>query len=300
MNNTDFVPLDTLREFEQDMARATEQLRKVALEAVVPSSSVLAQIAEQWLIPQSHLQKIFEQSAVIPSSRLEALAQEIVAPRILASQFWEEMKPVFQHTADLMGDLMSETKAGAERLAKAGWTLPVHMTAGEMLELLEETDNDKIDEDFMAFYHDGEALPLLKRALLGAARLRDWQPLLEQCFGNYEKGDYLICIPALLTVLEGGLALPEGASFVGVNERIAYFRDKIAASTPDSLHQVMWESINTFTAALYEKSDFGAGTRPSRLNRHWILHGRDLPSSWRQADALRLFHALSTLCTLCH
>jgi hypothetical protein len=33
--------------------------------------------------------------------------------------------------------------------------------------------------------------------------------------------------------------------------------------------------------------------RPDVLNRHWILHGRDV-ASWRQVDSLRLFVAVDT------
>ncbi len=80
-------------------------------------------------------------------------------------------------------------------------------------------------------------------------------------------------------------------------ERVAYLRGKIEAADPESLDRATWNSMNIFFALLYEKSDFRTAP-PPKLNRHWSLHGRDLPSSWRRADALRLLHALATLCTL--
>ena len=35
------------------------------------------------------------------------------------------------------------------------------MTVGEMVEILECGDADKIDDEFVAYYHDGDAFPIL-------------------------------------------------------------------------------------------------------------------------------------------
>jgi hypothetical protein len=91
---------------------------------------------------------------------------------------------------------------------------------------------------------------------------------------------------------------PEKVIFVRADDRIRYFKSKMDACGADSLNHDMWNSMNTFVSTLYQDSDFNADSLPSKLNRHWILHGKDLPYSWRRADALRLFHALSTLCSL--
>jgi hypothetical protein len=294
--NTDDLAHETLRRFAEDMERTTRQVREAALQAVVPAPSMLANLAAQWVIPEPQLHKLFEQTAFVPPSGLDAIAHEIIAPRTLSSQILDEMQPFFESAARVMRGCID----GAERLARSGWTLPVHMSPGEMLDLLSARDDDAIDSAFIAFYEeDGMGVGVLKNHVFASSRLKEWQPLLAQCFDNYVCGRYLICIPALLSVLEGGLARREGATFVRTDDRVAYFKAKMQTSTPDSLNQAMWKSMNTFIATLYEKSNFDSARRPVKLNRHWILHGRDLPSAWRQADALRLFHALSTLCTLC-
>jgi hypothetical protein len=127
--------------------------------------------------------------------------------------------------------------------------------------------------------------------------LKTWRTLLAQCFENYEAGKHQICIPALLSILEGVLALPEKEYFIKPQERIDFFKNKVASSS-GSTAELLWKTLDTFFAMLYAKSDFNTGSRPTSINRHWILHGRDEPDAWRPADALRLMHALSTVSAL--
>jgi len=193
-------------------------------------------------------------------------------------------------------ELAKTLEEAVKRLAKSGWTLPMYMTMELMVEIAQCTD-DEIDEHFAEFYDNAQVFRRLKRDLLTSERLADWRQLLEQCFENYEGGKHLICIPALLSILEGGLVLADGATFVNADQRIEYFKQKISTYDPESLRRLMWKSMNTFFSLLYRKRDF-AKERPPNLNRHWILHGRDLPSEWRRADALRLFNGLLTLNSL--
>lgn len=193
-------------------------------------------------------------------------------------------------------DLTPLYKDGAARLATFGWTVPMQMSLRQMLEILKETDADAIDKYFLTFYHQGYGDPPL-RNLQGISRsplLSRWGALLEQCFENYGRGQHLICIPALLTVLEGAIAVPEGAMFVNSPQRRALFAAKVEEG--GDLEGTVWDSLRIFFDNLYQNSDF-AGARPSNLNRHWILHGRDEPD-WRRADALRLFHTLFTLSSI--
>ncbi|MBI3476671.1 MAG: hypothetical protein HY010_13140 [Acidobacteria bacterium] len=294
MKITDPDTPDPLPKFTAEMEKAIKDLRETALRTVVPASDQLSLLAKECALPTKQLQGIFEKTEFLPSAQLKALAEEMRSQTVQWSQTAEEMRPLFEHAAEVW----RECRDGAARLAKSGWTLPAHMTPREMLELLNEPNDDAIDRAFIEFYHDAGQISFLKRAILASPRFKEWEQLLEQCFDNYESGKYLICIPALLSVLEGGLALPEGATFIGSKERIKYFNSKLDASQPLSIKHAMWNSMNEFVKALYQDRHFDQG-RPLKLNRHWILHGRDIPSSWRQADALRLFHALSTICSLC-
>jgi hypothetical protein len=152
-------------------------------------------------------------------------------------------------------------------------------------------ERDAIDNYFLGFC-ERSGIPFPGPAS-GSATFARWRTLLAECYKSYRVGRYLICIPALITILEGAIALREGAPFIPDRDREAFFRSRIAACGDDMLSQAFWESVYVFVSCLFQFADFD-GTRPPTLNRHWILHGRDI-ADWRQADALRLFQALDTI-----
>jgi len=235
-------------------------------------------------LSESQRTNVLKLATLIDPERVAALMRqlnEFATAQSAAMKAWSEYLP--------QTDLTPLYRDGATRLARFGWTVPMQMGLREMMEILKETDADAIDNYFLAFY-DGWGL----RGIENSQLLSRWSALLGQCFENYERGQHLICIPALLTVLEGAIAVPEGAMFLGASQRKALFDMKIAQG--GDVEGTVWESLRIFFDNLYQNSDF-TGTRPSRLNRHWILHGRDEPN-WRRADALRLFHTLFTLSSI--
>jgi len=324
MKIAEVVAPDVFRKFTEQMEYANRALRDAALRFAVPQSSVLAEITARLALPTSELDRIVEQTSrasqmatdiatrLLPQAERvsSALAETVACVAISESQLQrmldasglavslnsERLIAETQAAAQRFLEFKSDCTNGAERLARSGWTLPISMTIPDMIELLRVPD-DEIDDAFIAAYEEEDGFSWLKREINAAARLKGWQPLLEQCLDNYEKGNHAICVPALLSVLEGAIAKPDGLLFVKSEERLAYFKAKIEAADAESLDRATWNSMNIFFGLLYEKSDFRTAP-PPKLNRHWILHGRDLPSSWRRADALRLFHALTTLCTL--
>lgn len=324
MNITELVAPDAFRKFTEQMECANRALHEAALRFAVPQASVLAEITARLALPTPEIHRMVEQASrashmaaeiatrLLPQAdRLASALAETVAHVAISESQLRKMLDASGLAVSLNSErLIAETRAaaqrfaeferdcvnGAERLARSGWTLPISLTIPDMIELLRVPD-DAIDDAFIAAYEGEDGFSWLKREINVAGRLKVWQPLLEQCFDNYERGNYAICIPALLSVLEGAIAKPDGLLFVKPEERVAYFKAKIEAVDGESLDRATWNSMNIFFALLYEKSDFRAAP-PPKLNRHWILHGRDLPSSWCRADALRLFHALATLCTL--
>jgi hypothetical protein len=276
------------------MQDANQGLEEALLRVQLPESSALAKMADHFLVPQSDLQKML-QNVVGKPTNSSLLAKELSKFRSLSVQQEKGVRELFIHAAEVM----HECGDGAERLAKSGWTLPVHMSPGQMVRVLRKKTENEIDEEFIAFYHEDGQFQRLKSALLGSPRLQAWDPLLGQCFENYEAAKHVICIPALLSMLEGAIALSDSAAFVRVQERVAFFKNKIQLSSTGSVKELMWKTLDAFISRLYGCSDFKTGAPPSRPNRHWILHGRDLPTQWSSADALRLFHALSTLCSVC-
>ena len=185
-----------------------------------------------------------------------------------------------------------DTLQKAELLGSLGWTFPVYMSPWRLYSILGLNDADQIDQAFVDFYceSDGSNYAKLREAILSNERLDLWRPLLQQCCRSYEREEFLIVVPSLLTVLEGVFAKTENAPFVKGPERARFFSERIAALPSDSVERYMWLSANAFVKRLFESREFG-GPEPGFLNRHWVLHGRDTPE-WGRADCLRLLQAV--------
>lgn len=133
----------------------------------------------------------------------------------------------------------------------------------------------------------------MKAELLASVKLSKWSALLKLCFLSYERGECLIAVPSLLLILEGTLADLGNIAFENSKERAKYFEQKISESEPESVNQYRWRSMNSFITTLFGFQSF-KGPRPDILNRHWILHGRDVPD-WDESDCLRLLEAIRTV-----
>jgi hypothetical protein len=187
-----------------------------------------------------------------------------------------------------MGDVVQYGRELGER----GWTIPVEMIPAFTTHLVQSVSPEDTDAVFVEIYsaNQGELFDSLAMIITGATDLERWKPLLEQAISAYKRGEYLIVVPALIAAYEGALA--------GVVDRPHDQRPRALASNElqeveTNLERLAWSSIDAFTSAVFQSATF-AGDRPNLLNRHWVLHGRDVPS-WTQADCLRLFQALHTL-----
>lgn len=181
-------------------------------------------------------------------------------------------------------------------LGEYGWTLPMMMTPRQLARIVAIDDAASIDAAFVEFYSSRGAsnYRALRTKLLRSSELSWWRDLLTQCFRAYERRDYLIVVPSLLTVLEGAIAAPDKAKFVRAKDRVTFFEGKVANAIPNSMRHYIWRSMDAFIKALFQHSDFSNSPTPERLNRHWILHGRDVPD-WDASDCLRLFQAIDTV-----
>lgn len=195
--------------------------------------------------------------------------------------------PWLEYVTLVVGD---EWRYSTERLAGAGWTIPMDFTLREMVELVEDPEQE-IDSFFVDYYTENnfEKLRNLRRRLTSRKRLSQWQALLCECFESVENGRYVITIPALLTMIEGTVCRANG----GVGRDIKRICKIRATELTGSITGLMWRSLEIFVTLLFQGAPFDKG-RPSFINRHWILHGRDA-TSWEIADAIRLFNALQTI-----
>jgi hypothetical protein len=178
------------------------------------------------------------------------------------------------------------------RLGEYGWVIPGGMTLPQTAQILSEGDKEKIDALFVKFYSDPGALSILRDSLLSCDSIKQWDRLLEECFEAYERCRYLITIPALLTVLEGVIS-KDNPRTLSKSVRDNLLSAKLKQAGSNYYETIHWQTIGIFLDQLYAQSDFN-GPEPPGLNRHWILHGRDIPD-WVQADSLRLFLAIETV-----
>lgn len=220
----------------------------------------------------------------IPSSVGERLRDAL---QLIQVQF-EETRKLLQDVPQRMHMGMVLLAESAEKLGHMGWTIPMWATPREIHDLLESVEDEQELDDYFLEYYDIETL---KSDLLGSQLLTQWKPLLEECLEAYVSGLYKICIPSLVTVIEGAAARLGGQFERTADvERIA--REMVREYEKGSLSRAIWISIHSFLTELFQYVSFSS--EAPRLNRHWILHGRS-PAEWTKADALRLFHCLHVL-----
>jgi len=154
---------------------------------------------------------------------------------------------------------------------------------------------DELDRKFVRLFsaNRGARFDSLAGTLLERDNLAPWRDLLEECVSVYRRRQYRVAVPALLAILEGILSAGCGNS-----TRVKAIVERHLASAPheehDDLLWILWSAVDAFIGELFKRVQF-SDSRPPVLNRHWILHGRDLQSaSWSQSDSLRLFLAIDT------
>lgn len=220
----------------------------------------------------------------------------------VSKSLYEALAPILEIDWEKAGKRWLEL---AEKLAQKGWTVPLNMGISEMFDILELNSRYKIDKAFEEFYSKEENYIKVKEELLKNEFLHEWKELLEQCFENFEKGNYIITIPSLFTVIEGfahKLIYPRYKHYEEPNEKqppslsrkYTIVRQEVEST---SAQLALYASAHVFIRKAFQFERFDA-KRPSLINRNWVLHGRDNPSQWRKIDSIRLINTISTLTAL--
>ena len=81
-----------------------------------------------------------------------------------------------------------DMEGNLQQLAMRGWSLPWHLGIPDVEELANQSP-DEINSFFETYFEDG-GLATLREEILGDKNLAKWKILLEQCFKNYESGDF--------------------------------------------------------------------------------------------------------------
>ena len=206
------------------------------------------------------------------------------------------MIPEFDQTPWIMPRKSHEK--GAIVLADQGWTIPAWISMRAIQTLGKSTD-EEIDAFFLRSYlgeHENAGeLKDTSEKLLASDELRQWRSLLQDVFDCIQIGKYRVCVPSLLTVLEGFVAESLAKKFNASRRdtNIPASLKKRIMHDDEPFSELLWMCVVTFLNHLFAHSDFES-TCPAFINRHWILHGRSA-TEWTVTDALKLVNALSTL-----
>jgi hypothetical protein len=191
-----------------------------------------------------------------------------------------------------------ETPQKAKLIAGLGWVLPNRASLPEYIEIIAPVrDILSADLAFTNYYMKDDALELraLKEDLLSKAEIMRWKPALEEAFMDLDDGRRMSCIALLLPLIDGLTSYKFAEpNFFKLKDRKAFFAKKICeAKKKGFLNRYFWQSYEAFAENLYSSCQ----SSPSFINRHWLLHGRDIPSS-NICDCLRLLQTIETIIKL--
>lgn len=180
-------------------------------------------------------------------------------------------------------------------LAEMGWMISPDWTFPIIEKLLETENQEKVDDLLYFGYYtcdDNEELNELFALLQDdkSGLLSRWRPLINDCISSYRSGYYRVCLPSLISVIEGVLAMQCGNGDKTRNI-LKFLDDQIDKCKKDSVNKMIWISSRAFIDKLFSYHNFNDERMPL-INRHWVEHGRDECNHWKEIDAIRLFNAL--------
>ncbi|MHB8150023.1 MAG: hypothetical protein ACYDIB_07655 [Desulfobulbia bacterium] len=203
---------------------------------------------------------------------------------MVTTDFWQQW--VNSHVA-----LEKDT----EWLGENGWTIPLWADPG-IVSRLRNASGD-IDKAFVHWYtaDDNKRLKELWKRLRNSKGLCRWGEVIEQTIDSYLDRRFAVVVPCLLIVLEGSVA--HGADDLRKlvsNPKKSATRKR--EETEVGMRRLIWISIESFITQIFGKAPFSEN-RPIKLNRHWVLHGRDTKAWGLPRESIRLFHAIDTIST---
>ena len=191
-----------------------------------------------------------------------------------------------------------KTRAGAIRMADAGWTVAEWMAPGYIASF-DRTPFKSIDDFFVQRYlglgsFKGR-LRFTADELLASPHLKPWKPLLRQTFECLQQEKYIVCVPALIIVIEEFVSesvinnLNQPQARVRPHQK----RENAKHGPKVTMDGLIWSSSVVFLHRLFSNPYFG-GPAPPPKNRHGQFHTRT-ETRWNRAHALKLVHALAAL-----
>lgn len=215
---------------------------------------------------------------------LNEFSKQVPSPKV--TRFLKQLEDDFQYIENNVG-----------RLAEMGWTIDPDWPFPFIGEILEFETINELDEYLYGYFTYNKKVYLKEifqwLKVDGEEVLSHWNGLILDCISSYKKGYYKVCIPSIISIIEGVMALRcenKMRSQVIYN----YFDSQIEKYKNDNVNRIIWVSCKSFFSNLFKGHDFNSERLPL-INRHWIEHGRDNCNEWKEIDAIRLFHALKCI-----
>jgi len=236
-------------------------------------------------VPRRHTVVGHHVEAVAPGAKAATAESPWAAIRSSLVQ-WAD---IFQLAASRLDHLISE----AQGFGKNGWPLNPSLSANEVAWIVDASAKAEYGDVFVELY-DSDKCSRLNRLfadLVSSSTLTQWRPIIVQAQDGFDRGQYALLVPALLTVLEGEMFLSP-TRHTNVRNRC---RKILASQDPAGFGRIVWQSIVDFIDELFAQSDFTS--KEPRLNRNWALHGR-AAVVWNRQDVIRLLHGIHTIDTI--
>jgi len=251
-------------------------------------------------INNSPLFSVFEEIQKSQLKLAEYITQSFSGINSLITELNEGLKPLWIKLDNSFAKALEEaheTPEKAKLIAELGWVIPSHASLAEYAAIIAPiSDIQSADEAFTNYYLNDNAIQLkgLKKDLLKCSDIKTWQPALEEAFLNLDEGRRMSCIALLLPLIDGVTSIKfSEPNFYQSKIRKVFFNEKLRVAEKGSLNKYLWQSYEAFADNFFKSCQ----SSPSFLNRNWLLHGRDIPSS-NLSDCLRLLQTLETLAHL--
>jgi len=192
---------------------------------------------------------------------------------------------------------LESTKESIDEYGKFGWTLTPNSDIFYDVSLDDKIDEKiQYDEYFYQAFNkqnsEGKSVFIKDQEYTLDQIQLEFKELLEECYLNYNNGNFKVIIPTLISIIEGQIAILLDTNLFG-GRLISKWKDELDESDYTG-YLIGYSIVNFLSDSLFVSRKFHEDRLPG-LNRNWIMHGRDNPNLWTKVDAMKLFVNLSTI-----
>ncbi|MEX3710855.1 hypothetical protein ABFV99_00470 [Cytobacillus horneckiae] len=192
----------------------------------------------------------------------------------------------------------TDLKRVIKKNSKLGWTLTFDMAVNLYLdEKLLKLCDQEINKVFVDYYKSENSSQYKKEKQNIIKHIDSkWEDTLNECFYLFESGYYRNQIPFLITIIEGEIAdFSNLHSYLG-KTLIRKWKRKLDTKGNNLDALILYSLFYFLENSLFNKDEF-EDERNSIINRNRVLHGRDNPNLWAEADYYRLINTISSIQT---